>query len=122
ARLRAVRRRLVRVLHAAAGRAPRQRPFLPPPIRKQVLTPSLRGIAVDAVTQVPAPRNEPVLNYAPGSPERAALEVRLAGRAPEKGELTGTSGGEQRRARGESFDVVQPHRHAAVLGTSAHAT
>jgi 1-pyrroline-5-carboxylate dehydrogenase len=77
---------------------------------------------VDAVTQVPAPRNEPVLNYAPGSPERAALEVRLAELATEKVELTSTIGGEQRMAGGESFDVVQPHRHAAVLGTSAHAT
>jgi 1-pyrroline-5-carboxylate dehydrogenase len=77
---------------------------------------------MDAVTQVPAPRNEPVLNYAPGSPERAALEARLAELATEKVELTSTIGGEQRMARGERFDVVQPHRHAAVLGTSAHAT
>jgi 1-pyrroline-5-carboxylate dehydrogenase len=77
---------------------------------------------MDAVTQVPAPRNEPVLNYAPGSPERAALEARLAELATEKVELTSTIGGEQRMGRGERFDVVQPHRHAAVLGTSAHAT
>ena len=77
---------------------------------------------MDAVTKVPAPRNEPVLDYAPGSPERAALETRLAELATEKVELTSTIGGEQRMARGERFDVVQPHRHAAVLGTSAHAT
>jgi 1-pyrroline-5-carboxylate dehydrogenase len=77
---------------------------------------------VDAVTQVPAPRNEPVLNYAPGSPERAALEARLAELATDKVELTSTIGGEQRMARGERFDVVQPHRHSAVLGTSANAT
>jgi 1-pyrroline-5-carboxylate dehydrogenase len=77
---------------------------------------------MDAVTQVPAPRNEPVLNSAPGSPERAELEGRLAELATEKVELTSTIGGEQRMARGERFDVVQPHRHAAVLGTSAHAT
>ena len=77
---------------------------------------------MDAVTQVPAPRNEPVLDYAPGSPERAALEARLAELATEKVELTSTIGGEQRMARGERFDVVQPHRHAAVLGTSANAT
>ena len=32
---------------------------------------------MDAVTRVPAPRNEPVLTYAPGSAERAALEARL---------------------------------------------
>ena len=28
---------------------------------------------MDAVTTPPAPANEPVRNYAPGSPERAAL-------------------------------------------------
>ena len=77
---------------------------------------------MDAVTRVPAPVNEPVLTYAPGSPERAALQARLAELATEKVELTSTVGGEQRMAGGERFDVVQPHRHAAVLGTSAHAT
>ena len=35
---------------------------------------------MDAVTQVPAPVNEPVLDYAPGSPERAALEVAAGGK------------------------------------------
>jgi 1-pyrroline-5-carboxylate dehydrogenase len=77
---------------------------------------------MDAVTRVPAPRNEPVLSYAPGSAERAALESRLAELADEKVELTSTLGGRQRMAGGERFDVVQPHRHAAVLGTSAQAT
>ena len=77
---------------------------------------------MDAVTRVPAPVNEPVLNYAPGSPERAALQARVAELATEKVELTSTFGGAQRMAGGERFDVVQPHRHAAVLGTSAHAT
>jgi 1-pyrroline-5-carboxylate dehydrogenase len=77
---------------------------------------------MDAVTRVPAPRNEPVLTYAPGSPERAALQARLAELAAEPLELTSTIGGRQRMAGGERFDVVQPHRHKAVLGTSAHAT
>src|SRR3954468_18986599 len=81
-----------------------------------------RGPVMDAITRVPPPRNEPVLNYAPGSPERAALERRLAELADEKVELTSTLGGRQRMAGGERFDVVQPHRHSAVLGTSAHAT
>jgi 1-pyrroline-5-carboxylate dehydrogenase len=76
---------------------------------------------VDAVTRVPAPRNEPVLNYAPGSPERAQLELRLGELAEAPFELTATIGGEQRMPGGPEFDVVQPHRHAAVLGRSAHA-
>ncbi|HEY0125890.1 MAG TPA: L-glutamate gamma-semialdehyde dehydrogenase [Blastococcus sp.] len=77
---------------------------------------------MDAITRVPAPRNEPVLTYAPGSAERAELQVRLAELAAEPIELTSTIGGRQRMASGEKFEVVQPHRHAAVLGTSAHAT
>jgi 1-pyrroline-5-carboxylate dehydrogenase len=77
---------------------------------------------MDGTTRVPPPRNEPVLTYAPGSAERAALETRLAELAAEPLELTLTVGGEQRMAGGERFDVVQPHRHAAILGTSAHAT
>jgi len=77
---------------------------------------------MDAVTRVPAPRNEPVLTYAPGSAERAELQVRLQELAAEPIELTSTIGGRQRMASGEKFEVVQPHRHAAVLGTSAQAT
>ena len=77
---------------------------------------------MDAVTRVPPPRNEPVLSYAPGTPERAALQQRLAELAAEPLELTSTIGGRQRMAGGERFDVVQPHRHAAVLGTAANAT
>jgi 1-pyrroline-5-carboxylate dehydrogenase len=77
---------------------------------------------MDGITRVPAPRNEPVLTYAPGSPERAALAARLDELAGEKLELTSTIGGVERMAGGERFDVVQPHRHSAVLGTAAHAT
>ncbi len=77
---------------------------------------------MDGITQVPAPRNEPVLDYAPGSPERAALQAELVRLAGTPLELTATVGGEQRMAGGASFDVVAPHAHAQVLGTSAHAT
>ncbi|TFV64488.1 L-glutamate gamma-semialdehyde dehydrogenase [Geodermatophilus sp. DF01-2] len=77
---------------------------------------------MDAITRVPPPRNEPVLTYAPGSPERAALQQRLPELAGEPLELTMTLGEEQRLGGGDRFDVVQPHRHAAVLGTAAHAT
>ena len=33
---------------------------------------------MDAITTPPAPVNEPNLNYAPGSPERATIEAELA--------------------------------------------
>src|SRR3954463_16757624 len=77
---------------------------------------------MDAVTQVPAPRNESVKDYAPGSAERAALQQRLTELAAAPLELTATIGGRQRMPAGPSFDVVAPHRHAQVLGTSAHST
>jgi 1-pyrroline-5-carboxylate dehydrogenase len=78
---------------------------------------------LDAVTQIPAPVNEPVHSYAPGSPERTRLEAelkRLGSQEPV--ELTMAIGGERRPGRGEPIDVVQPHRHAAVLGTMRNAT
>jgi 1-pyrroline-5-carboxylate dehydrogenase len=77
---------------------------------------------VDAVTQVPTPVNEPVLRYAPGSPERAQLEAKLAELAKERVELPLTIGGERRMGGGERVDIVQPHNHRAVLGTFAGAT
>ncbi|GAA3723418.1 L-glutamate gamma-semialdehyde dehydrogenase [Spinactinospora alkalitolerans] len=77
---------------------------------------------MDAVTNVPAPVNEPVLTYAPGSPERAELTERLEALAKEPVELAMTIDGERRMGGGERIDVVQPHRHASVLGTLANAT
>ena len=77
---------------------------------------------MDAVNQAPAPRNEPVHSYAPGSPERAALKTRLKELAAEPAELTMTIGGEQRPGDGEPIEVVQPHRPDAVLGRMGNAT
>ena len=77
---------------------------------------------MDAVTTPPPPANEPLRTYAPGSPERASLEARVKELAGEQVELTSTIAGEQRMAGGDRIDVVQPHRHSAVLGTTADAT
>ncbi|TDD83176.1 L-glutamate gamma-semialdehyde dehydrogenase [Saccharopolyspora karakumensis] len=77
---------------------------------------------MDAITSVPVPYNEPVKGYAPGSPERESLQKRVAELESERIELTQTIGGTQRMAGGDRFDVVQPHDHAHVLGTSAQAT
>ncbi|MEW2545577.1 L-glutamate gamma-semialdehyde dehydrogenase [Streptomyces sp. NPDC047002] len=77
---------------------------------------------MDAVTKVPAPVNEPVHGYAPGSPERARLEEKLKELAGHPRDLPMTIGGTRRMGGGERFDVVQPHRHKAVLGTFAAAT
>ncbi|RBM13072.1 1-pyrroline-5-carboxylate dehydrogenase [Prauserella sp. PE36] len=77
---------------------------------------------MDAITSPPAPRNEPVRDYAPGSPERESLTRKLAELASTRFELTATIGGEQRMPDGERIDVVQPHNHAHVLGTTANST
>ncbi|MGI5471042.1 L-glutamate gamma-semialdehyde dehydrogenase [Streptomyces sp. CA-132043] len=77
---------------------------------------------MDAVTHVPAPYNEPVHGYAPGSPERARLEAKLKELAENPIDLPMTINGQKRMGGGERFDVVQPHHHKAVLGTYANAT
>ena len=77
---------------------------------------------MDAVTNVPQPVNEPVHDYAPGSPERQALTSRLEQMADEHVELTMSINGEHRMGGGEPIDVVQPHNHKAQLGTMRDAT
>ncbi|HCU51800.1 MAG TPA: 1-pyrroline-5-carboxylate dehydrogenase, partial [Micromonosporaceae bacterium] len=77
---------------------------------------------MDAVFVVPDPRNEPVLSYAPGSPERATLTRRLDELQSEQLELTMTIDGQRRMAGGEAIKVVQPHKHRHVLGITHNAT
>jgi 1-pyrroline-5-carboxylate dehydrogenase len=77
---------------------------------------------MDALSTVPAPVNEPNLDYAPGSSERALLQQRLSELQKEELELTATIGGEQRWGRGPEHRVVQPHRHAHVLGVTRGAS
>ena len=73
---------------------------------------------MDAITRVPLPVNEPVLTYAPGSPERAELEAALTQLADaEPLELTGTFGHERRPGRGaDRYEVRMPSDHGHILG------
>lgn len=77
--------------------------------------------AFTAITQVPVPANEPVHDYAPGSPERARLTDAMTSLANEPIELPHVIGGEHRMGAGARRHVVQPHRHAARLGTFTNA-
>ena len=77
---------------------------------------------MDAVTNVPFPQNEPIRGYAPGSPERAALQARIQELAGERAELTMTIGGRPRMGGGDRVDVVEPHNHRHVLGQLGEAT
>ncbi len=77
---------------------------------------------MDARTTVPTPVNEPVLDYAPGSAERAAVEARLAELQAERFDLPMTIDGVQRMGGGRRMRVVQPHAHKHVLGVLKSAT
>ena len=77
---------------------------------------------MDGVTRVPAPVNEPVLAYAPGSAERGAIEKALVAQAGERIELPMTIGGTERAGRGRRIDVVRPDARRHVLGTMRGAT
>jgi 1-pyrroline-5-carboxylate dehydrogenase len=77
---------------------------------------------VDAVATVPVPANEPVRSYAPGSRERASVEARLKEMAADSIELAQTIGGRSYLGGGERIEIVQPHRHEAVLGTMGSST
>ncbi len=77
---------------------------------------------MDAISTVPTPLNEPNLDYAPGSAERAALEQKLVELQKSEVELTATIGGQHRMGKGEELDVVQPHNHQSRLGVTRGAT
>ena len=63
---------------------------------------------------IPAPKNEPILSYAPGSPERAALKAELKRLSSMVTEIPAVIGGEEIRSR-NAVKVVAPHRHKLHL-------
>ena len=68
----------------------------------------------NGIRRVPAPVNEPVKAYAPGSAERAELKARLDAMARERIEIPLVIGGREVRG-GERAVAVMPHDHAHVL-------
>ncbi|MBA3345245.1 MAG: L-glutamate gamma-semialdehyde dehydrogenase [Gemmatimonadales bacterium] len=63
---------------------------------------------------IPHPINEPVLSYAPGSPERASLKAALGQVGAERADIPAVVGGREIRS-GATHDVVAPHCHRRVL-------
>jgi 1-pyrroline-5-carboxylate dehydrogenase len=63
---------------------------------------------------IPLPRNEPVLSYAPGSPERTALKSALSAIGARPADIPAVIGGREIRG-GITHDVVSPHCHQRVL-------
>jgi 1-pyrroline-5-carboxylate dehydrogenase len=75
----------------------------------------------DGHRRVPPPVNEPIRDYAPGSPERATLKTALSAMAGEKIDMPLIIGGKEVRT-GTTGTSVMPHDHAHVLGEYHKAT
>ena len=69
---------------------------------------------MSGIANIPAPRNEPVLSYAPGTAPRQALKDALGMVGGEQPEIPVVAGGKELRP-GKLNDVVSPHRHRHVL-------
>ncbi|MEO8294652.1 MAG: L-glutamate gamma-semialdehyde dehydrogenase [Gemmatimonadota bacterium] len=69
---------------------------------------------MSGISTIPIPRNEPVLAYAPGSPERGALANELKTMSAQQVDIPCVVGGEDVRS-GKLTDVVMPHCHSKVI-------
>jgi 1-pyrroline-5-carboxylate dehydrogenase len=82
---------------------------------EEVVHPTTAPLAgFSGTRRVPPPMNEPVKNYAPGSPERASLKTRLKEMAGERPDIPIIIGGKEIRS-GETATAVMPHDHKHVL-------
>jgi len=68
------------------------------------------------IISVPAPSNEPVKSYAPGSPEKVSLKAELKRMLGEEIEIPLIIGGKEVRS-GNTAKAVCPHDHGHVLAT-----
>ena len=74
---------------------------------------------LDAIVAPPPPVNEPVLSYAPGTPERAALKAEIARQSAETIEIPMVIDGRE-VTTGAFLEVRSPHRRDLLLAR-AHA-
>ncbi|HOJ05405.1 MAG TPA: L-glutamate gamma-semialdehyde dehydrogenase [Bacteroidota bacterium] len=75
----------------------------------------------NAYFKVPAPINEPIKAYAPGSPEKAALKAKIAELKSRTIEVPLIIGGEEVRT-GDTAEMRIPHDHAHLLGVYHRAS
>ncbi len=71
----------------------------------------------NTIVKVPAPTNETVLSYAPGSSERRSLKERLNSLKKEQVEIPAMIGGREVRT-GETVDLMAPHDHGQKLAVA----
>ena len=67
------------------------------------------------IAEVPEPRNEPILSYAPGTPERAELEKKLEELQSKEIEIPIIIGGRKYKT-GDMGECRAPHDHKLLLG------
>ncbi|MFO7735483.1 MAG: L-glutamate gamma-semialdehyde dehydrogenase [bacterium] len=70
----------------------------------------------NALFTLPKPKNEPVYDYAPGSPERELLRKEIERQKKEKIEIPVIIGGKEIKT-GDTAEAVCPHDHNHVLAT-----
>src|SRR5258708_2096700 len=87
------------------------------PMRPRQTAFAMLSAMLDLPIPKPLPPNEPVLSYAPESPERAALKSPLKTMATERPDVPHVVGGRDLRD-GAAFEVKAPHDHRAVLATA----
>jgi 1-pyrroline-5-carboxylate dehydrogenase len=71
-------------------------------------------MSAPGIFHLPEPKNEPVLEYAPDSPERAELKAKLDELQSQRIDLPLVIGGEEVRT-GDTAEVVMPHKKTHVL-------
>lgn len=70
----------------------------------------------NGIVSIPAPVNEPIKSFAPGSPEKVSLKARVREMLAEEIEIPLIIGGKEVRT-GNTAKAVCPHDHNHVLGT-----
>ncbi len=69
----------------------------------------------NAICRLPEPTNEPVLEYRPGSPERADLKLNIADMSSTEVEVPAVIGGKKVYS-GDCKEIRMPHKHSRRLG------
>jgi len=70
---------------------------------------------MNTIFQVPKPLNEPVWNYAPGSPERKELKAKLAEMRGQIIDIPLIIAGKEVRT-GKTADIIIPHENKKIIG------
>src|SRR2546425_6225777 len=78
---------------------------------------AIRFDRMNATPRIPVPVNEPVLSYAPGTPERAELKRTVKDLSSRQIEIPLVIGGKEVRT-GKTVDVVMPDRKSTRLNSS----